>query len=109
MMNFPPDYESNRFLFQDQHLLFFLRKSLKETINIGANWMVHTAPWGKILDNPKWPADVKDSNVKVINNNSGADIDESDDDFDDDSDVDLSLSDLEFEEDEVDSLLKTIE
>ena len=101
-------YNSDIFPIQDEHLLFFLRKSLKETISIGANWMVHTAPWEKILDNPKWPADIKNSNVKAINNNSRADIDDSDDDFDE-GDVDLSLSDLEFEEDEVDGLLKMME
>ena len=95
------------FLVQDQHLLFFLRKSLKETINIGANWMVHTAPWENILHNPQWPADVKDSKA-VVNGGSSSNADESDDEFDD-GDVDLSLSDLEFEEDEVDSLLEMIE
>ena len=65
--------------------------------------MAHTSPWETILDNPKWPAD-----VKVINNNSNTRIDGSDDDLND-GDVDLSLSDLEFEEDEVDSLVKMME
>jgi hypothetical protein len=69
--------------------------------------MVQTSPWEKMLDNPKWPADIKGSNATVINNNSSANIDESDDDFDN-GDVDLLLSDFELEEDEVDGLLNMI-
>ena len=103
-------------MFQDSHMLFFLKKSLKETINTGANWMTHTAPWQELLDNPKWPADVKNSNSKKrANDDSKLGVNESDDDSDesdydvDSNDAELSLSDLEFEEDEVDSLLNIME
>src|SRR5260370_38829248 len=45
----------------DEHLLFFLQNSLKETITVGTEWMIQTAPWEDIMNNPPWPADIQSS------------------------------------------------
>ena len=112
MFMFPQEYkcQSDRFRFQDEHLLFFLQNSLTDTIKVGTNWMVHTSPWADIMGNPQWPADIKNSSGKHHQATIIEEEDISDDDgiSEPESEVDVE-SDIELEEDEVDQLVNMME
>lgn len=100
------------FVFEDDDLWFFLQNSLKDTITVGKDWMIHTSPWANIMGNPKWPADITNltktwhqntTSEPLINEEHTSDdgSTNSDDESDDDH-VEISISDVEVEEDEVD-------
>jgi hypothetical protein len=100
-----------QFLFQDEHLLFFLENSLTETIKVGTDWRRHTSPWADVLGNPEWPAEIKNSHQK---HNEGAIAENTDEDISDNSvteeevDVEFTISNIEVEEDEVDRLVNDL-
>jgi len=86
-------------------------------MKVGTDWMIHTSRWADIMDNPEWPADIKNfkkqhiktpvtdaDNEEDASEDGMTDIEEVDDD-----DVEFSISDVELEEDEVDHLVKMME
>src|SRR6266478_9493691 len=100
----------------DEHLLFFLWNSLKETITVGTEWMIQTAPWEDIMKNPPWPADIQSSSGRSVQtgilDKTLKEMDVSDEgwtDIDELEDNHVEFPDVEVEEDEVDHLVNMME
>jgi len=91
--------------------MFFLQNSLKETIKVGHDWMIHTSPWADIMNNPEWPGDILDKHNQSGSKENKEDI--SDDGMsytgESDDEVEFLMLDVNREEDEVSSLVDMME